>query len=178
MRKAIKQLPPFNKHGELNVVIETTKGSRNKYKFDEEVGLFCTTKVLPFGMSFPYDFGFVPGTLGEDGDPLDALVMMDQPAFAGCVVSCRLIGVIRARQTEDGKTEENDRIVAIEKDCREFSLIKDIGDLDKKLLEELEDFFVHYNELEGKKFKLMGCKGPGKAKELIEASADAEMAKK
>ena len=173
MRKAIKRLPPFNDKHELNVVIETTKGSRNKYKFDEDMGLFRITKVLPFGMTFPYDFGFVPGTLGEDGDPLDALVMMDQPAFAGCVVNCRIIGVIRAQQTDKGKTVENDRIVAVERDCREFNQIAEFADLDKKLLKELEDFFVHYNALEGRKFKLLGCKGAQKAADLIEASAAA-----
>jgi inorganic pyrophosphatase len=174
MKKAIKHVPPFNDKKELNVIIETIKGSRNKYKFDEDMGLFRTTKVLPYGMTFPYDFGFVPGTKCADGDPLDALVMMDQPAFAGCVVNCRIIGVIRGQQSDGGgKPEENDRIVAVEKDCREFSQIKDIGDLDKKLLEELEDFFVHYNELEGRKFKLLGCKGPNKATELIEESAAA-----
>src|SRR5205085_2446067 len=83
-----------------NVVIETPKGSRNKYKFSQKLGMFMLKGVLPEGMSFPYDFGFLPATLGEDGDPLDVLLLMDQPAFCGCVVPARMIGVIEAEQTE------------------------------------------------------------------------------
>src|SRR5918912_4248095 len=92
--------------GELNVIIETPKGSRNKFDYDEETGLFKIGGVLPAGASFPFDFGFVPSTVGGDGDPLDVLVLMDDPAFPGCLVAARLIGVIQAEQTEkDGKTE-------------------------------------------------------------------------
>src|SRR5579871_5314832 len=80
--------------GRLNVIIETPKGSRNKFDFNHRQGLFELGKVLPTGMAFPYDFGFVPGTRAPDGDPLDVLVLMDEPAFSGCKVLCRLIGVI------------------------------------------------------------------------------------
>src|SRR5689334_12872558 len=90
---------------DLCVVVETPKGSRNKYEFDPERGIFKLKKVLPAGMSFPYDFGFVPRTLAEDGDPIDVLVLMDQPAFPGCVLTCRLIGVIEGETVkEDGAT--------------------------------------------------------------------------
>src|ERR1700722_7620924 len=99
----------------ITVIIETPKGSRNKYAFDAEERIFALKKVLPAGMAFPYDFGFVPSTLGGDGDPLDVLVLMDEPAFAGCKLSCRVIGIIEGEQGNKTK-ERNDRIVAIESD--------------------------------------------------------------
>src|ERR687890_1560322 len=105
-------LDTFHDDEELNVIIETPKGSRNKYNYDEKLGLFRLGGVLTSGASFPFDFGFVPSTLGGDGDPLDVLVLMDEPAFAGCLVRARLLGVIEAEQTEKGKTAQNDRLIA------------------------------------------------------------------
>ena len=108
------RLQPFDrKSGALNVVIDTPKGSRNKFAWDEELELFSLTGVLPAGAVFPYDFGFIPNTRGGDGDPLDVLIVMDEPAFVGCLVSCRLLGVIEAKQTEEGRTERNDRLIAV-----------------------------------------------------------------
>src|SRR5438876_43986 len=112
-RNPYGRLGPFNGDGELNVVIETPQGSRNKFTFDEELCLFKLGGVLPLGAAFPFDFGFLPDTMGQDGDPLDVLVLMDEPAFPGCLVPARLIGVIEAEQTEKGKTERNDRLIAV-----------------------------------------------------------------
>src|SRR5262249_28719098 len=98
--------------GRLNVVVDTPKGSRNKYKFDEQHQLWRLSKVLPLGLLFPYDFGFVPSTQGEDGDPVDVLLLMDEPTFPGCVVSARLIGILEAEQTDDSETVRNDRLIA------------------------------------------------------------------
>src|SRR6478609_592733 len=96
------RLGPFDAEtGDLNMIIDTPKGSRNKFKYDEQHGLFKLSGVLPAGAVFPYDFGYVPATLGDDGDPIDVLVLMDEPAFVGCLVAARLIGVIEAEQTED-----------------------------------------------------------------------------
>ena len=107
-----------SKSGCLNVIIETPKGSRNKFEYKPEGGLFELSKVLPKGLSFPYDFGFVPSTKGEDGDLLDVLVLMDEPAFTGCKVRCRLIGVIEAEQTnKHGETVRNDRLIAVADRC-------------------------------------------------------------
>src|SRR4028119_2143117 len=100
--------------GALTGRVETPEGSRNKFDFDEELGLFKLGGVLPAGAVFPFDFGFVPATRGGDGDPLDVLVLMDEPAFVGCLVPARLIGVIEAEQTErDGETARNDRLIAV-----------------------------------------------------------------
>jgi inorganic pyrophosphatase len=88
----------------VQVVIETPKGSRNKYAFDEQKRIFTLKRVLPAGMAFPYDFGFVPSTLADDGDPVDVLVVMDEPAFPGCLVKCRIIGIIEGEQGEKNMT--------------------------------------------------------------------------
>jgi inorganic pyrophosphatase len=100
--------------GIIKVIIETPKGSRNKYAFDEDEKTFTLKKVLPAGMAFPYDFGFVSSTEAEDGDPVDVLVLMDELAFPGCVIKCRIIGIIEGEQSNGKKTERNDRLVAVE----------------------------------------------------------------
>src|SRR5262249_50979055 len=97
----------------INVVIETPRGCRNKYKYDDELALFRLSSVLPAGSVFPCDFGYVPGTMAEDGDPIDVLLLVDEPVFPGCIVRSRLIGVIEAKQREDGKTTRNDRLLAV-----------------------------------------------------------------
>src|ERR1700674_5157605 len=97
----------------IQVIIETPKGSRNKYAFDPEQKIFQLMKVLPAGMAFPYDFGFIPSTLAEDGDPTDVLVLMDEPAFPGCLLKCRVVGVIEGQQGKKKKGECNDRVTAI-----------------------------------------------------------------
>src|SRR5215204_5928149 len=154
---------------ELNVVIETPKGSRNKYNYDEQLGLFKLGGVLPAGAVFPFEFGFVPSTLGGDGDPLDVLVLMDEPAFAGCLVPARLIGVIKAKQTErDGETTRNDRLIAVAADSRDHREVRSLDQISDNLVNEIEHFFVSYNEIKGKEFKPLGRAGPHRARELVE----------
>lgn len=133
----------------VQVVIETPKGSRNKYAFDAQQKVFGLKRVLPAGMTFPYDFGFIPRTLAEDGDPVDVLVLMDEPAFPGCVLKCRLIGIIQGEQGDKKSKERNDRIVAVEKENHSFADIAHIDDLGKQFVRELEQFFVNYHELSG-----------------------------
>ena len=162
-------LDAFHDGEELNVVVETPKGSRNKYEYDERLGLFKLGGVLPSGASFPFDFGFVPSTLGGDGDPLDVLVLMDEPAFAGCLVRTRLVGVVEAEQTErDGETTRNDRLVGVAADSRLLARVRTLEALGPDLLEEVEHFFVSYNEIKGKVFKPLGRFGPRRAVELVE----------
>src|SRR5215217_6338404 len=168
-------LPPFNKEsGDLNVIIETPKGSQNKYTWDEDLGLFMLTGILTAGHSFPYDFGFIPNTKGEDGDPLDVLVLMDEPAFPGCYLLARLIGSIEANQTEhDGKVEKNDRLIAVASESKTMKHIGSINDLDETLLHEIEHFFISYNEARGKKFKPTGRAEADKARKSIEKAMTA-----
>lgn len=166
MSSSFDKLKPFDeKSGDLNVIIETPKGSRNKYAYDEKLGLFVLKGILTIGHSFPYDFGFIPRTKGGDGDPLDVLVLMDESAFAGCLVPSRLIGVIEAEQTEkNGKIERNDRLIAVAANSRIHEDIKSINDLNEKLVDEIEHFFISYNEAKGKKFEPLGRFGAMKAK--------------
>lgn len=173
-----KRIAPFDEEtGELRVIIDTPKGSRNKYKYDEKLQIFKLDGVLAVGHSFPFDFGDVPNTLGEDGDPIDALVLMDEAAFVGCLVPSRLIGVIEAEQTEDGKTERNDRLIAVASNSRVHRDIKSINDLNETLIKEIEHFFVSYNEAKGKQFKPLGRFGAVQAKNLVEAGIEAARAK-
>lgn len=153
----------------LVVVIETPKGSRNKYAFDPDERVFSLTKVLPAGMEFPYDFGFVPSTRAGDGDPLDALVLMDEPAFPGCRLTCRPIGIIEGEQGSKRDSERNDRLVCIESGTHSYSHIRHVDDLGKAFEKELEDFFVNYHELSGKTFKVLAVKGPGQALRQVKA---------
>lgn len=158
--------------GELHVIIETPKGSRNKFTFDERFGLFKLGGVLPAGAVFPFDFGFIPSTLGGDGDPLDVLLLMDEPAFPGCLVPSRLVAVIEAEQTErDGTCTRNDRLVAVAADSRTHQDVRTLADLNAALLDEIEHFFVSYNEIKGKTFVPLGRFGPIKAARLIEEAA-------
>src|SRR5437764_9041604 len=140
------------KTGSLNVVIETPKGSRNKFKCDPQSGSFELCKVLPSGSVFPFDFGFIPSTTGDDGDPLDVLVLMEEPVFPGCRLRCRLVGVIEAEQGSGDETERNDRLLAIAEECQDHKDIRSIKDLNDHLLEEIEHFFISYQELGGKQF--------------------------
>jgi len=149
------RLKPFDASDKqlLRVVIETPKGSRNKFAFDPKQHVFELKKVLPAGMMFPYDFGFVPSTEADDGDPVDVLVLMDEPAFPGCVLTCRAIGVIEGEQGDKKDTERNDRIVAIERDAHSWEEIKTIHQLGKQFVRELETFFVNYHQLSGKQYR-------------------------
>jgi len=147
----------------IQVIIETPKGSRNKYAFDPDQKVYELKKVLPAGMAFPYDFGFIPSTTAEDGDPVDVLVLMDEPAFPGCLLKCRPIGIIEAEQGKKDKIERNDRIIAIEQANHSFAHVKHVDDLGKKFVKELEEFFVNYHQLSGKEYRILDVKGPGEA---------------
>ncbi len=161
----------------IRVVIETPKGSRNKYAFNLEEKVFELKKVLPAGMDFPYDFGFVPSTKADDGDPVDVLVLMDEPAFTGCVLKCRIIGIIEGQQGDKKETERNDRVVAIEKQNHSWADIRHIDDLGKEFREELEEFFVNYHKLSEEEYRVIGVKGPAAARKCIEKGRQAARGK-
>src|SRR5579872_3671245 len=164
------ELNPFSADkGLLRVVIETPKGSRNKFAFNEDERIFELKKVLPAGMAFPYDFGFVPSTKADDGDPVDVLVLMDEPAFPGCVLTCRPIGVIEGEQGDKKVKERNDRIVAVEQDAHSWADIKTIDDLGTEFCRELEEFFVNYHRLSNEKYHVLGIKGPSHARKLVKS---------
>jgi inorganic pyrophosphatase len=153
--------------GLVRVVVDTPKGSRNKYKYDEQVALYRLSKVLPLGSAFPYDFGFIPSTRAADGDPLDVLVLGEEALFPGCLVTIRLVGVIQAEQTEHGKTFRNDRLMGAIETSVNRPAIQTLEDLRPERLDEIEHFFMAYNHLEGRHFKPIGRHGPAMAEQLL-----------
>lgn len=167
MADPTKLKPLKSKDEKLQVVIETPKSCRNKFAFDPKQRIFALKKVLPAGMTFPYDFGFLPRTQAPDGDPIDVLLLMDEPAFPGCMVNARLIGVIEGEQIDGKKKVRNDRLLAIAEVNHTYANIRKVRDLPDQFLRELEEFFVNYHKLEGKQYRLLGCKGVQAAMALI-----------
>ncbi|HYD22518.1 MAG TPA: inorganic diphosphatase [Flavipsychrobacter sp.] len=160
--------------GLLNVIIETVRGSQNKFNYDPEMSVFKLKKTLPMGTVFPFDFGFVPNTRAEDGDPLDVLVIMEQTAFAGCLVQCRPIGVLQAKQKGRNKKEiRNDRIVAVSHSSKLYAEIKDVKDLNKHMSEEIANFFIDYNKHEDKTFTPIRWLGKKEALKMVAESSQA-----
>lgn len=141
----------------IHVVIETPKGSGHKYDYDPGFGKMKLNKVMPAGLVFPYDFGFIPQTVGGDGDPLDAMVISEVPTFSGCVVECRIIGALKVSQQElDGAKMRNDRLIGVPLVSVIYAQVKELADLPKDLLDELIAFFTSYNEQAGKRFTVLG----------------------
>lgn len=156
------------------IVIETPKGRRNKFDYDPKLESFTLGGLLPEGLSFPFDFGFVPSTVAEDGDPLDVMVLMDEPAHVGCVLAARLIGIIEAQQTENGKTTRNDRLIAVAVHSYNHQNAQSIADVNKSILDQVEEFFISYNKSRGKKFKVLGVHGPGRAVKRVQQAIKAK----
>jgi len=168
MTSPYHKIPAFTEDKKLqHVIIDTPKGSRNKFAFDEELQVFKLKHILPEGAVFPYDFGYIPQTLSEDGDPLDVLVLLDNPAFTGCLVETRIIGALKAEQTQKGKTNRNDRLIAVASVSSQHQEIKHLKDLPKRLVEEITHFFKAYNEARDIEFKITGKVGPNKALKLV-----------
>ena len=166
---AIERLPTFVENSELiNVIVETPKGSRNKYSYDPDVGLITVDKILPVGCTFPLDFGFVPGTLADDGDPLDVLVLSDEPCFPGCWITARILGVMQAEQSDKGAaTQRNDRLIVVSDVSREFADLHTIRDLKIFMLDELGNFFRNYHAMLGNQFNVLGFRDVHIARETI-----------
>lgn len=150
-------------------VLETPQGQRCKFGYDPDTGLFELAGVLPAGLAFPLAFGFVPGTRGGDGDPLDILILADDALPVGCALTARLLGVIEAEQTEDGKTCRNDRLVARLDESRTYADVDELDQLGPSFVEELAGFFVAYNDLKGKRFRHLATSDAARACALIEA---------
>ncbi len=131
---------------EFDVTIEIPKGNRNKYEVDHETGRIRLDRMLFTSTRYPDDYGFIDDTLGEDGDPLDALVILEEPTFPGCVIRCRALGMFRMRDEAGG----DDKLLCVVDDVR-YEHYKDIDDVPQHLKDEIEHFFVHYKDLEPNK---------------------------
>ena len=154
----------------VHVIIDTPAGSRNKYKFDEEWGLFRISRVLPDGLVFPCDFGSVPGTRSADGDPLDVLVLGLPPTFPGCLITVRLIGVLHAHQVEHGKTLRNDRLISVGETPVNRSSVRGLRDIVPSQLDGIARFFESYNAAQGRTFKITGRGGRPAAQAALKAA--------
>jgi inorganic pyrophosphatase len=167
------KLPTRNNGGDVYVVVETPRGSAAKLEYDPELRVFTLSKALFLGLTYPYDWGFIPSTKGEDGDPIDALVLHDAATAPGLVLKCKIIGVLEVLQSEKGeKGIRNDRLIAVPRDSHREKADKDARDLPKQMRQEIEKFFVATDELEAKVLKFLGWKGPKAGEQLIDRAAN------
>lgn len=159
-------------------VIETPKGRRSKFDYETSSRTFRLKKLLPEGLSFPLDFGFIPSTLCDDGDPLDVMVLADEPLSVGVILDVRLVGVIDAEEKEKGKTERNDRILAVSTVSRLYQAVRTPEDLPDDFIDNLAAFWTQKGRLEGKEFKPLGVRGPAVAIERVKAATRTKNKKK
>jgi inorganic pyrophosphatase len=171
MSKGIGALPTFSKNGSVNVVIEVPGGSRAKYKYVPQRGTFELHKALALGFSFPFPFGFIPGTTGEDGDPIDVLVVTNLDPPLGVVLPSRLIGSINIEQQDPGDVAvRNDRLLVVPEVEHEDRPIADIAELSDEQLIDIETFFIASGQRDGRILKIVGRSGPLEAMKLLEAA--------
>jgi inorganic pyrophosphatase len=164
-------IPARDARGAVRVVVESPRGATLKVKYDPALGAMSVSRPLPLGLAYPYDWGFVPGTRAEDGDPLDALVYWDVPSYPGVVVPCRAIAVVRLEQ--DSKTNgrvRNDRILAVPVKHSRGDAITSPDDLPARVKDEIAQFFLSTIFFEPKNPSLLGWGGPEEAAHLIDAT--------
>ncbi|HIP74260.1 MAG TPA: inorganic diphosphatase [Euryarchaeota archaeon] len=159
-----KEIPPGeNVPDVVNVFIEIPKGCRNKYEYDKEYGIIRLDRVLYSPFHYPFDYGFIPGTYCEDGDPLDALVIMDEPTYPGVLVEAVPIGLLE--MIDSGERDE--KILCVPAKDPRYKEVKDIKDVPEHILKEISHFFEHYKDLQGKKTEIIGWKGSIDAKRKV-----------
>ncbi len=164
-------LPSRDDDGNLLVVVETPRGSQVKLKYNPEYDAFIWSRRLTLGVSFPYDFGFVPNTLADDGDALDAFVFTGVPSYPGVVVPARLVGALRLEQKRDGQpVKRNDRLLVVPIYDHRYKSVLDIGDVGSRTLEEIEEFCRASLLLTNKKIELKGWADAAEAAALVSAA--------
>jgi inorganic pyrophosphatase len=163
----LHKLPARTKDG-FHVVVESPRGSRVKLEYDPKLGVFLAGRPLPLGYTYPYDWGFIPGTKAPDGDPYDALVYWDVPSTTGTVLPCRLIGVLELEQREHGEEFRNDRIIAVPLKHHRSDHVRSVKELSKRIRDDLCNFFTSSVYSSSKKTKVVGWGGPKAAEALID----------
>src|SRR5262249_42934386 len=172
-----QDIPPREKvSARVHVVIDTPAGSRNKYKYDENLEVVRLSRVRPQGAALPYDFGWLPGTRAEDGDALDVLVLHLAPAFPGCLVTVKLIGVLHAEQREGSEVIRNDRLIGVVDTPVNPARLEDLKQLDEEDLRAIEHFFSSYNTFQGRHFDILSRGGAGDAMQALERAIQAHAA--
>ena len=160
----LSRIPAQPKPGLINVLIEIAGGSKNKYEFDKDINAFALDRVLFSSVQYPYDYGFVPNTLADDGDPLDGMVLMDEPTFPGCVITARPIGML---EMIDGGDRDEKILCVPDKDPR-YVNVKTLDDVASHRLDEIAEFFKTYKNLEKKVTEILGWKGLDEVQPLVE----------
>ena len=157
-------IPAQPKPGLINVLIEIPAGSKNKYEFDKDLQAFALDRVLYSSVQYPYDYGFIPNTLADDGDPLDGMVIMDEPTFPGCVIAARPIGML---EMIDGGDRDEKILCVPDKDPR-YTEVKSLQDVAPHRLEEIAEFFKTYKNLQKKVTEILGWKDVDHVMPLVE----------
>ena len=164
-------VPTWTKRGTVRVVVESPKGSAVKFDYDPELDVFAYGKSLVLGLTYPYCWGFLPGTRGQDGDPLDVFVLTDAPSFPGVIIECRLVGVLRLEENAKKRRQRNDRLIAVPvADPKVADGCEDVGDLPERLRDEMEQFFLSTTFFTHKRATVRGWKGHKAAAKLVRRS--------
>jgi inorganic pyrophosphatase len=162
-------IPPRAPDGSVHVLVEIPRGSRNNYEYDSELGVIALDRVLYSPVHYPTDYGFVPGTLGTDGEPLDALVMVEEPTFPGCLVRVRPLGVLTI-ESSSGRREQ--KLLGVPVGEPRFAEYGDIGDVPPHLLKEIEHFFEVFKDLEGSATRPVGWEGAAGAQAALDRAVE------
>ena len=165
----LSRIPAQPEPGLVNVLIEIPAGSKNKYEFDKDLNAFALDRVLYSSVQYPYDYGFIPNTLADDGDPLDGMVLMDQPTFPGCVIAARPIGML---EMIDGG-DRDEKILCVPDQDPRYSQVKSLRDVAQHRLDEIAEFFKTYKNLEKKVTEILGWKDVGEIMPLINECIEA-----
>jgi inorganic pyrophosphatase len=167
----LSDLPPIDADGRLWAVIESPQGSGHKLAYRHDLDRFELSGSLPVGMHMPFDFGFFPGTLAEDGDPLDVLILLDAPAYPGTIAEVRLLGALEAEQREPHRsTFRNDRLIAVSVASKRHGGLTGLRDLDRGLLDQIESYLVTYAASRDKSVRFIARRGPAAAHRLLQRS--------
>lgn len=162
----VHDLPPFDDQRNLRVVVETPRGANIKLKYDDRHGCFSLTRIMPLGVVYPYDFGFVPQTLAQDGDPLDVLVLIDAATYPGVVISSRLIGALQIEE-RGMRGRPNHRLVAVPIKAARKDDLRDLSGLGERVQRELERFFIVATAFTAKDPQIRGWVGPEAASDMV-----------
>ena len=162
-------IPAQPKPGVVNVLIEIAGGSKNKYEFDKDLQAFALDRVLFASVQYPFDYGFIPNTLADDGDPLDGIVIMDEPTFPGCVIAARPIGYL---EMVDGG-DRDEKILCVPVSDPRYAHVKDLSDIPQHRLDEIAEFFRTYKNLEKKSVEILGWQTADKVAPLVATCVEA-----
>ncbi len=160
----LSRIPAQPESGLLNVLVEIPGGSKNKYEFDKDLNAFILDRVLFSSVKYPYDYGFVPNTLADDGDPLDGMVLMDEPTFPGCVIASRPIGML---EMIDGG-DRDEKILCVPAEDPRYAHVKSLDDVAPHRLDEIAEFFRSYKNLEKKVTEILGWQNVDKVAALVQ----------